>query len=236
MSEAKSCLPARDGPNASHFCHGPHIMNEFWLGPPDGNASDLSGWSRPFRTPAPQPATGNAMGSAVGMMAQPVTTETQHIWIDQDGAYALPLYRLAGLYSAANAEFSTRPFPMPDEAAGERLYVNADVSWGPSRGQGGVGCDEPCSAYLMAELLDASTGRALRHKEDCALQNVDGLEIELRWRSGGGGGGEAAAAAVAVVAPKTAVRLRFYLREATVYAFGISSRGAVAVAAAAAAE
>ena len=30
--------------NSSHDCHGPHIMNEWWLGPADGNASDLEAW------------------------------------------------------------------------------------------------------------------------------------------------------------------------------------------------
>ncbi len=30
--------------NNSHDCHGPHIMNEWWLGPANGNASDLLAW------------------------------------------------------------------------------------------------------------------------------------------------------------------------------------------------
>ena len=32
----------------------------------------------------------------------------------------------------------------------------------PSRGPGSVGCDEVCAAYLMVELLEASTERVLR--------------------------------------------------------------------------
>lgn len=178
--------------------------------------------SHPFRTPAPQRATPNG----VNLLAAPLTTATQHIWLDQEGIFTLPLYRLAGLTSVANAEFSTKPFELPDLRT-HRLWLNADVSWDRSNSAwDGGGCDESCAGYLMVEMLDAATGAVLRPKEGCAMQNVGGLDMTMEWKElppgprretadGGGGSRGGGSAGQRVV-------LRFYLRAAVVYAFGVS--------------
>ena len=44
----KNGLPASDALNLS-LCHGPHMHEEWWLGPPSGDAYDTPGWRRPFR-------------------------------------------------------------------------------------------------------------------------------------------------------------------------------------------
>ena len=123
--------------------------------------------SHPFRTPAPQRATPNG----VNLLAAPLTTATQHIWLDQEGIFTLPLYRLAGITSVANAEFSTKPFELPDLRT-HRLWLNADVSWDRSNSAwDGGGCDESCAGYLMVEMLDAATGAVLRPKE-CIVGSI----------------------------------------------------------------
>jgi hypothetical protein len=30
-------------------CHGPHLFEEWWIGPQSGDAADTRGWRRPFR-------------------------------------------------------------------------------------------------------------------------------------------------------------------------------------------
>jgi hypothetical protein len=47
-------------------------------------------------------------------------------------------YRLAGVYSPGNGEFSTQPFPMPSTP----LWLNAEATWG-SWSETGVGPWQP---------------------------------------------------------------------------------------------
>jgi hypothetical protein len=71
-------------------------------------------------------------------------------------------------------------------------------------------------------MLDAATGAVLRPKEGCAMQNLDDLDLTMEWKKppaaprvvADGSGGEAAVGQRVV--------LRFYLRAAVVYAFGVS--------------
>ena len=103
------------------------------------------------------------------------------------------------------------------------LWVNANVSW---HGQlkttydGVRGCDEGCAAYIYATVLDASTDQELPGyglEQTIAMMNVDGQQMPLRWRQGGGGGG--APYDTSSLAGRR-VRVRFYFRDATIYALG----------------
>jgi len=116
-------------------CHGPHSYEEWWLAPNSNVVTDMKGWRRPFKGT-------HAAPHAIWLMAAPITTPTQHLWIDSGNVYGTDLYRLAGLYSPGNGEFTTPTFEMP---SGE-LWINADASW-----QGGNyvgGADEGRQAYV----------------------------------------------------------------------------------------
>lgn len=121
-------------------CHGPHSFEEWWLGPNSGVVTDMQGWRRPFRDV-------HAAPHDIWLMAQPVTTETQHIWVDSGNIYGLDLYRLAGLYSPGNGEFSTPEFQMPTNP----LWLNADATWEGGNYVGGA--DEGRQAYIMVALV-----------------------------------------------------------------------------------
>lgn len=131
------------------ICHGPHIQEEWWVGPKSGDAADTSGWRRSLRgfKAAPHDAF---------LMAQPATYMDKHVWIGSTGlVYSLPLYRIAGLYTISNAEMSTAVLTLPSQP----LVLNADVHW-----KGGTtthGCDEGCAAYVFVELVDPGTGVAV---------------------------------------------------------------------------
>ena len=121
--------------------------------------------------------------------------------------FQLPLYRLSGLYAPANGEVSTALFALPT-AGIDGLWLNAAAGW-----KGGLvtgGCDESCAAYVMVELQDSSA-RVWPgfERSKCMFMNVDAAELPLRWSG----------------QPKpppagTMVRLRFFFRDATIYAFG----------------
>ena len=115
------------------------------------------------------------------------------------------------------------------------LWVNANANWRsvphhsgttPPRGRG---CDEGCNAYVATELrvvdgnddggdgASSSTVVAGYAKEDSdVLLNADGLELALTW----GGGERGFAQDLAAFAGKT-LQVRFYSREADIYAFGV---------------
>ena len=113
--------------NKDGCCHGPHMYEEWWLGPSSGDPRAMSEWRRPFRdTPA---APHDAW-----IMAQPVTFEDMHVWVADGKVYGLPLYRLAGIHSPANGEFSSPAFAMPDRD----LMLNADALWSGGNGVGGA--------------------------------------------------------------------------------------------------
>ena len=126
----------------------------------------------------------------------------------RQAVYTLPLYRVAGIYAPANGEFSSRPFALPAGGA-QGLWLNADAAWKGNLVTGG--CDEGCAAYIMVELLTAADGRTVPgfERSKCVLMNTGGLQLPLRWQG-----------APAAPPAGTQVRLRFYFRDATIYAFG----------------
>ena len=88
---------------------------EWWIGPPSGNPTEMTEWRRPYRDTKMAPHD-------IWLMAQPVTTESAHVWVDNGVVWGLPIYRLAGVYSPGNGEFSTAAFPMPEKP----LWINAE--------------------------------------------------------------------------------------------------------------
>jgi hypothetical protein len=115
-------------------CHGPHLYEEWWVGPASGRAVDTAGWRRPYRHT-------HAAPHDAFLMAPPVSFDDRLLWIGSTGsAYSLPSYRVAGIYAPANGEFNTKSFAYP--AGG--LYVNAVATWHGDTVTGG--CDEGCNA------------------------------------------------------------------------------------------
>ena len=184
-----------------HHCHGPHVMQEWWILEEGASPADLPRWRRPFRHQRAAPRD-------FYLWATPVLTKGYHVWIDNGVPLGLPEMRLSGLSSTSNARFTTRPFRMP---AGASLWVNADVSWGrDGSAHTRHACNQGCAAYLMAELLDAESGEVLpgHEKEGCFLQDVDGARLPLAWPAGG-----------ADPAGKL-LQLRFHMRDAVVFGVG----------------
>ena len=193
------CLGGAGFPGAC--CHGPHLDDELWLGPPSGDPAELANWTRPFGSGPPFAPLG------VFLMPQPLfLPQVGHIFLDaasgSPGAavWMLPQHRLAGLRAFGNAAFTTAAFPLP--ASG--LAVNADVNWPQAAGAPG---DEERGGYIMAELIDESTGAPFPGlpRASSIIVNATGLAMPLRWTG-------------TMPPPGTSVAIRFYLRAATIYA------------------
>ena len=156
----------------------------------------------------------HAVSHDIWLMAQPVTTETQHVWVDSGNIFALDLYRLAGIFSPGNGEISTPGFAMP----ATKLWINAAALWEGGNYVGGS--DEGRQAYLMVGLHEVTTaldGTTTSKQvpgyepEHCIITNTTGLQIPIAWTT------VPPAPAVQV---GTQVQLRIYFRDATVYAVG----------------
>merc|ERR1711920_1114367 len=161
----------------------------------------MTEWRRPFFDT-------RAFPHDIWAMAQPLVHDDKHMWVDNGKVWGLPLYRMSGIFTSSNAEFSTQAFAMP----ASQLWVNAQVLWHGGNHVGEPeGCDEGCAAYLMAELQDAETGKAFPgyEKKNCIIMNKDGLRLPLAWNT-------------TETAPRggTPVQVRFFFRDATIYAIG----------------
>ena len=74
----------------------------------------------------PVSLTRNASSLLQFLMAPPVAVGDELLWVGSTGlVYTLPMFRIAGLYAPANAEFSTQEFTMPSEP----LWLNAAARW-----------------------------------------------------------------------------------------------------------
>ena len=140
------------------------------------------------------------------------------MWVSRysNGTFLLgvPLYRIAGLYAPANAEFTTPLLTVG--GAGDRLWLNADAHWTPSAPDAPDGavfanCDEGCAAYIMVALLDAVSGQVVANyeKEKCRFLDADGQRLLLSWDGRSPAPGS--------------YRLRVFYRDAVIYAAGVSS-------------
>ena len=197
-------------------CHGPHIGVERFIGPADGNLTRepmMAAWSRPFRE-----NVGNRAGiTPVGelLTSGGMLFRGHHVWLGSaiNGAggvgslLGLPALRLAGFYSLANSEFSTKVFTMPSAP----LWLNADAHWtvpsGAPLDKAGLPltCDEGCAACeqalpraesltrtdlfvgclhedVMVALHDTSGAVVPGYeKEACVFTHVDGTRLPLAW-------------------------------------------------------
>jgi len=171
--------------------HGPQLAQEWWV---THEPTDVHAWRRPWRERDAAPP-GRALRHV------PVVFRDRHVWLDAKGALGVPRHRVAGIASWANAQFSTRRFAMPRKP----LVLNAAAPW-----HGDKASDAQRQAYIMAELLDKRDKPIPGfEREKCIVQNADGLRLPLRWS-----GSDSAR-----LAGRT-VSLRFYLRDATIYAVG----------------
>jgi hypothetical protein len=120
----------------------------------------------------------------------------------------VPDNRLAGLFAPANGEFSTEEFSWPESGA---VWLNVDAHW--EQAPGGT-CDEKCQAYVMVAVLDANNDKPIEGYEhsNCVLIDVDQQQLPLVWNS--------TSKEPSQISPGKAVKLRFYFRDATIYAVG----------------
>ena len=89
-----------DGVAPNRFCHGPHLYEEWWVGPADGDAANTSGWRRSHRRThaAPRDAF---------LMAQPVGFNDEMVWVGSTGrVYTLCVRPFGG----EPAHFAPGPF------------------------------------------------------------------------------------------------------------------------------
>ena len=188
--------------------HGPMIGIERWIGPADGNLSSqpmATAWQRPFRSQTKKYGTGFGEGG--------ILFRDWHVWYykTERALLGIPAYRLAGVRSMANSEFSTLTFEVPTTP----LWVNADVSWASDPQNSVTTCYGGCAAYLMVAVLDASNDETLPGYEHsrCVMMNVSSTRLALVWQ-GAGPLHEQHAGRL--------VRLRMFYREATIFAVGTS--------------
>lgn len=186
------------------------MYEEWWIGPASGDPTDIPGWRRPFFDT-------RAFPHDVWAMEQPVTYNHTYLWADNGFVWTVPEFRLAGLNSVSNGEFSTAPFVFP---VGTPLFLEADAYWGQKAavfgdkdwcrgGCNGVGgSDEGHAAYVMVEAQDAATGAVIPgyEREKCMYLNKGG-QLPLTWVNSTTTG----------LQGKTVV-MRVFFREATVYA------------------
>jgi hypothetical protein len=168
--------------------HGPQLDTEWWAG------RDGLKWERPGRGI-------NATGAEITRITHnPMVLGGKFLFHYGNRLLEMKQDRISFVGARANAEFSTRPFPMPH---GE-LLLNAAVP-SPDRPFAAV------QAYLMVDVLDEK-GRVIPgfEAEKCVLKNDDRIDIPLLWN------GQSARS----LAGRT-VSLRFHLRSANVYAVAV---------------
>lgn len=211
LGEAYGRQPSMCVGKAGNMCHGPHMHEEWFIGPASGDAAETKGWRRPYRHTRAAPRDAFLMAPPVPFLSDQVL-----LWVGSGKIYTLPAYRIAGIFAPANGVFSTPEFTAPNEP----IWVNADVSWYGKLNttfDGKQGCDEGCAAYLFAEVLDAKTGKELPGygvMNTKPIMAADGLKLRLEWE-----GKDRSIVDTVQLAGKR-VRLRLHFRDATVYAVG----------------
>ena len=113
-----------------------------------------------------------------------------------------------------SAEFTTPAFTFRSSA---RLWLNARAAW--RRASPDAKCDEGCQAYILVEMRDAA-GQAVvggRSRERCVLMDVDAQKIPLTWAAAE----SASEAGELTLRDGDVVSLRFFYRDATIFAVGM---------------
>lgn len=175
--------------------HAPQLDTEWWV------SGDGLRWERPYRGIN---ALGAAFPSVPCITHNPMEIGGMLLFHFGNRLFGMKQDRISYVGARANAEFSTRAFTMPD---GD-LMLNAAVP-SPDRAFAAN------QAYVMAAVLD-DQGRTVPgfERENCVIQQADKIDLPLRW--GGRSARELAG---------RAVRLRFSLRGANIYA--VTSTAAV---------
>lgn len=178
------CKDPSEVPPGAHWCHAPHMYEEWWTLAQGSNAADITNksWRRPARfiKMAPQNAYLFAQPGQIG------TGESMKmVWVDKllQTVYTLPLHRGVGLWAPANTRVKVPAFDLSKASATTKLWINADAHWGPPLPQGG--CDETCAAYVLAELEDAKGNiiDGYDHEHFNAIMDEDGINLPLRWNN-----------------------------------------------------
>jgi hypothetical protein len=172
--------------------HAPQLDTEWWV------SRDGLRWDRPYRDVN---AVGNSFPGVVCITHNPLLIDGQILFHFGSQLLGLKQDRISYVGSRANAEFSTLPFLMP----AADLDLNAAVP-APER------AFATQQAYVMVAVLD-DKGLVVPgfEPEKCAMQNVDKVDLPLRWE------GRSARDLAG-----RQIRLRFSLRSANIYA--VSSR------------
>lgn len=171
----------KDPPN-QHWCHGPHMYEEWWTLAHGASAADLSNrsWRRParFTKMAPENAYLFAQPGLVGR-----GSATKMIWVGSGETYTLPLHRAVGLYAPANARVRVPAFDLSNATASTTMMLNADAQWGAKLPQGG--CDETCAAYVLVELEDEH-GQVIAGYDRTSFNPImdrDAINLPLQWNN-----------------------------------------------------
>ena len=185
--------------------HGPTLSTEWWVN--RKSPDNLRAWQRPYRDTIAMPAD---ISAGIGIRHGPALFGNAMLWFDHGfnkpeltscAVLGLPIDRVAGAWSLANAEFSTRAFV----ASTRPLWLNAKALY---RGPKVLHTQQ--AAYIMVEVLDAN-GRTIKgfEREHCILRDVDGVRLPLRWNR----------KSTASLRGR-GIALRFFFRDATIYAAG----------------
>lgn len=175
--------------------HGPYLASEWWI------SRDGIHWNRPYQHQylglEPDSQLGVYANLKAGLLqCNPIVIDGEILFIRRG---KIPEDRIAGLAGAANTEFSSKPFRMPQSP----LYLNATARWVNDKEQ-----FQDKQAYIMVELLN-SQGQAISgyEKEKCYFQDVDAPDLPLLWNGADGTSFKG-----------QEVQLRFYIRSARIYA------------------
>jgi len=165
--------------------HGPHLDTEWWVG------HDGLQWERPGRGV-------NATGAEVTRLTHnPMLIGGMLLFHYGNRVLGVKQDRISFVGARANAEFSTRPFVMPQAD----LCLNAAIP-APER------AFATQQAYVMVAVLD-ERGQVVPgfEAEQCVMQKADRIDLPLRW------GGQSARALAG-----RQISLRLSLRSANLYA------------------
>ncbi|MCX6894721.1 MAG: hypothetical protein NTZ16_04310 [Verrucomicrobia bacterium] len=165
--------------------HGPHLDTEWWVG------SDGLHWNRPARDV-------NATGDFIKRISHnPLILGGKFLFHYGNFLLAMKQDRISYVGARANAEFSTKPFPMPK---GD-LLLNAAAP-APER------AFATQQAYIMVAVLDENGTVIPGFEADkCVIKSADEIDLPLFW-------GDKSARELA----GRKISLRFQLRSANIYA------------------
>ena len=101
--------PINDHMGLQHM-HGPHMGTEWWVG--RGHLADSSAWSRPFRwqrfwRTSRVLGPHSALNHAPLHWRDPVMNTSSLLWAVDGQWMHVPAWRVGGVYSPANAQFTT---------------------------------------------------------------------------------------------------------------------------------